>query len=498
MSSQLIGRVRTVPPVVNGKVLKADSDAPFWGDPSGGGGGATTGEWMYSVTITEPPTGSEIRLNNANQTLATKMWVKSTTADGIDMSAILGLLTSAFRLYFQDKDDASRYQRYQVTGNSIPKTGYTEIPISWLNGGVAVPAQRVVLAFITDPIPGPTGPTGPQGAPGPQGPTGTTGLQGPQGVTGPQGPMGATGPTGSTGAPGETWFSGSGAPLGATGVIGDWYLDSVSGDFYEKTGASTWTVRGNMKGPPGTTGSTGQAEAWFSGAGAPAAGTGAVGDWYLNTTSGDVYEKTGASTWTLSGNIKGPTGATGSQGPIGNTGAQGPIGNTGAQGPTGNTGSQGIQGVQGTPGEKWFTGAGAPPGATGAVADWWLDSANGDYYEKTAPSAWTLRGNLRGATGPTGPQGTTGSQGSIGNTGPQGPQGTTGATGSQGIQGPIGNTGPTGATGSQGPQGIAGVVAVYEQTAEPVGAPLGSIWITSDPPPTSIALYPPLIYDQLT
>lgn len=127
--------------------------------------------------------------------------------------------------------------------------------------------------------------------------------------------------------------------------------------------------------------------------------------------------------WQPKGNIKGPKGDTGS---TGNTGAQGPPGNTGAQGPqgvkgdTGNTGAQGAQGTPGTPGtpgELWFTGAGAPASGVGAVGDWFLRSDTGDYYEKTAAAIWTLRGNLKGATGSQGiqgPQGNTGSQGPAG------------------------------------------------------------------------------------
>jgi hypothetical protein len=76
-------------------------------------------------------------------------------------------------------------------------------------------------------------------------------TQGPQGIQGP------TGPTGAAGTPGENWFSGSGAPAGGLGVVNDWYLDSVTGDFYEKTATTTWTLRGNLKGPTGATGATG-------------------------------------------------------------------------------------------------------------------------------------------------------------------------------------------------------------------------------------------------
>jgi len=50
----------------------------------------------------------------------------------------------------------------------------------------------------------------------------------------------------------------------------------------------------------------------------------------------------------------------------------------------------------------------------------------GDYYEKTGPSVWTLRGNLRGVQGPqgaAGPQGAQGPTGAAGVQGPQGPQG---------------------------------------------------------------------------
>ena len=109
---------------------------------------------------------------------------------------------------------------------------------------------------------GPTGPQGPQGDTGATGATGATGSTGPTGATGPAGPTGpagADGATGAAGAPGEMWFTGSGAPAGglAGSVVGDWYIDSATGDYYEKTGASAWTLRGNLKGPTGATGATG-------------------------------------------------------------------------------------------------------------------------------------------------------------------------------------------------------------------------------------------------
>lgn len=160
--------------------------------------------------------------------------------------------------------------------------------------------------------------------------------------------------------------------------------------------------------------------------------------------------------------------------------------------------------TQGAQAEEWSSGAGPPTGAQGRPGDWYLDSTSGNVWEKTDATTWVQRANLigpqgptgatgvPGPTGPQGPQGTQGATGPAGATGAQGPAGATGATGAQGPPGTTGSTGPA------GPAGPAGTMAVYEQAAEPVGAPLGAIWITSDPPPTSIALYPPLIYDQLT
>jgi hypothetical protein len=186
-------------------------------------------------------------------------------------------------------------------------------------------------------VKGDTGDTGPTGETGPTGPQGIQGVKGDTGDTGPVGPTGATGAAGAAGAagtPGTVWRNGSGVPSNSLGVDGDYYLRTSNGDVYQRS-SGTYSVVGNIFGPTGATGATGatgptgatgatgatgQAEAWSGGSADPTSGTGAVGDWYLNTTSGDVFEKTGSTTWTLRGNIKGPTGATGA------TGSAGPAG----------------------------------------------------------------------------------------------------------------------------------------------------------------------------
>jgi hypothetical protein len=180
---------------------------------------------------------------------------------------------------------------------------------------------------------------------------------------------------------------------------------------------------------------------WQYGIGIPINTLGTVGDFYYNTQNGNIYYKNTGTTWILTGNITGPTGATGPQGPIGLTGPAGATGLTGPTGATGLTGATGPQGPIGLTGPAGATGATGPQGPIGLTG---------------ATGATGLTGPT-GATGPQGPIGLTGPAGATGATGPQGPIGLTGATGATGPQGPIGLTGPAGATGATGPQGPIGL-----------------------------------------
>jgi len=107
---------------------------------------------------------------------------------------------------------------------------------------------------------GDTGATGLQGPAGPQGPQGETGATGPQGpkgdtgATGPVGPQGQEGVQGSTGPRGSMWYSGNSTPSSSTGVAGDFYLNTATGDIYNRNGnemGNAWFLVGNLKGKTG-------------------------------------------------------------------------------------------------------------------------------------------------------------------------------------------------------------------------------------------------------
>ena len=158
------------------------------------------------------------------------------------------------------------------------------------------------------------------------GPPGPAGPQGPQGSSGLAGPPGMTGPAGATGSPG---------PVGPTGPRG------VDG----------------QQGPQGIAGADGTK--WFSWTGAPSQNLGALFDYYLDLSTGDIWQKVsneGGPVWALQGSIRGV------QGPPGAPGVQGPPGPVGL---TGSPGAPGLQGNSGPPGPAGETGSQGPPGPPG-------------------------------------------------------------------------------------------------------------------------------------
>jgi hypothetical protein len=231
------------------------------------------------------------------------------------------------------------------------------------------------------------------------------------------------------------WRYGATAPAAALGNMGDFYLNTATGDVHYKSAASTWTLTGNIKGPQGNAGATGA-----TGPQGPAGATGPAGAIGATGPQGPV----------------GLTGATGPQGPAGATGPQGPTGATGPQGPVGLTGATGPQGAPGTNGNGILNGGIAPTNNQGVDGDFFVNTSTNTIYGPKANGVWPSGVSLVGPQGPAGATGAAGPQGPAGATGAAGPQGPVGATG---LQGPAGATGPqglVGATGATGPQGPAG------------------------------------------
>ena len=134
-----------------------------------------------------------------------------------------------------------------------------------------------------------------------------------------------------------------------------------------------------------------QLNQWRYGATAPSTALGNIGDFYLNTATGDVHYKSAATTWTLTGNIKGPqgnVGATGATGPAGATGLQGPAGTAGATGPAGAQGIAGTNGINGTNGTAVLNGTTNPTAGIGVNGDFYINTATNTIYGPKANGTW--------------------------------------------------------------------------------------------------------------
>ena len=174
-------------------------------------------------------------------------------------------------------------------------------------------------------IKGPKGDTGAQGERGERGPEGPAGIQGPVGEAGPAGERGPAGPKGEDGKGVEV--AGQAAtyadlPTNLTAAdAGKAYIVDADGDLYVWSGAAfpaagkgvdfvgpagpagPQGVKGDTgaqgeRGPAGAKGEKGYAgptgargSQWFTGSGTPGQIEGAaVGDMYLDTASGVVYQ----------------------------------------------------------------------------------------------------------------------------------------------------------------------------------------------------------------
>lgn len=129
-------------------------------------------------------------------------------------------------------------------------------------------------------------------------------CEGPQGPEGPQGQQGQQGPVGPAGEDGSMMYSGQGAPDASTGEIGDYYLDTDTGELYGPKDDNGW---GNpiivLKGEDGEDGSQ-----IYAGSGAPDPSLGDLGDFYLDQANYDMYGPKTENGWGTPINLKGADG----------------------------------------------------------------------------------------------------------------------------------------------------------------------------------------------
>jgi len=129
---------------------------------------------------------------------------------------------------------------------------------------------------------------------GDEGPIGEKGEQGPQGVQG------------IPGKDGNVIISGTGAPGLEIGDIGDMYLDTTTSNLYGPKTEGDWGTPLNLKGADGTDGQDGaDGSDILKGSTAPSTTLGNLGDYYIDSSTGDLYGPKTNNGWGNPINLKG-------------------------------------------------------------------------------------------------------------------------------------------------------------------------------------------------
>jgi hypothetical protein len=135
------------PVSASGRFLKDDGT---WDSPASvisGAGGVFP--FMLSSTATEPPTGSQVRGNNATFTSSTKLWIMEVTVDGLDVSVGLGRIKAGFQIYIQDYDASAVYAVFNATSDAIDKGTYWEVNVALASSAGTIPAGKIALQSLS-------------------------------------------------------------------------------------------------------------------------------------------------------------------------------------------------------------------------------------------------------------------------------------------------------------------------------------------------------------
>jgi hypothetical protein len=192
-----------------------------------------------------------------------------------------------------------------------------------------------------------------------------TGPKGDKGENGAQGPVGPVGPAGSDGTDGKSMLNGTSDPLSTDGKTGDFFLNTTSNNLFGPKTESGWGAGISMVGPQGTAGIDGKTI--LSGTTIPLIKGGNIGDYYLNTSTYDLY------------------------GPKTENGWGSPVSLIGADGTDGNT---------------MLNGTSDPLTTDGKTGDFFLNTTSNNLFGPKTENGWGTGISMVGPQGEQGPAGT--------------------------------------------------------------------------------------------
>jgi trimeric autotransporter adhesin len=168
------------------------------------------------------------------------------------------------------------------------------------------------------------------GTPGPPG------QQGPVGLTGPTGATGSQGPAGQAGTNGKNVLNGVADPVISTGADGEFYINTTTQTLFGPKTSGAWPSGISLVGPAGAAGNDGADGAdgaigaqglqgiqgltgakglnVLNGVNDPLPGSGADGEFYINTATSKLFGPKTAGVWPTGVSLIGPAGIAGTNG----------------------------------------------------------------------------------------------------------------------------------------------------------------------------------------
>jgi hypothetical protein len=114
-------------------------------------------EYMLNATTSAPPSSGTVRANNATPSAVTTIWINYTNYEGVDIKTYFAQRVKVGdTFYFQDRDDASKWQLYELNAAYTDSGTYATMPVTWRAGGTAIGAARIIVsregASVSSPI----------------------------------------------------------------------------------------------------------------------------------------------------------------------------------------------------------------------------------------------------------------------------------------------------------------------------------------------------------
>ena len=106
--------------------------------------------YMFYTTTTAPPAAGQVRFNNATQSATTVIYYSYTNEDGVDLKTYFQQRVKVGdSIYIQDRDEAAKWQLFEISSAFTDNGTYASIPVVWKAGGAVLTQQRIIVTRET-------------------------------------------------------------------------------------------------------------------------------------------------------------------------------------------------------------------------------------------------------------------------------------------------------------------------------------------------------------